>query len=161
METALTVVGGLLSLAGGILGYPLAEMIDDFQEWSIKNDLATARKMIDRYESKLVKATDDKTFTDNYYLTGSLYGLFAAQRITASAYNALHQANRRTHGLTEYSLERHEGVIDWDRTQASYNEIRAAIAYKRANYETKNTKPLSLVLVVVGSLLAIVGALAK
>ncbi|WLP53175.1 hypothetical protein [Agrobacterium fabrum] len=160
METTLTVIGSLIALAGGVLGYPLADMIDDFQEWSINHDLSTARKMIDKYEAKLEKATEDATFTDNYYLTGSLYGLFAAQRINASAYNALHQATRRSHGLQEYSLERHSGIIDWERTQSSYNEIKASIAYRRANFETRNTKPLSLILVVTGSLLAIAGALA-
>ncbi len=57
METALAVIGGLISLAGGILSYPLAEMVGDFQERAIKNDLATARKMIDQYESKLPRPT--------------------------------------------------------------------------------------------------------
>ena len=159
METTLTVIGGLMSLAGGVLGYPLAEMIYDFQRWSIENDLSNARKMIDKYEAKLQDATEGKSFTNNYYLTGSLYGLFAAQRINASAYNAIHQAHRRSHGLKEYSLELHPGIIDWDRTQTSYNEIKAAIVFRRENYEDRNTKPLSLILVVTGSLLAIVGAL--
>ncbi|QKJ91575.1 hypothetical protein [Agrobacterium pusense] len=160
METALTVIGSLMSLAGGVLGYPLAEMIYDFQHWSIKNDLSNARKMIDKYEAKLEDATEGKSFTNNYYLTGNLYGLFTTQRINASAYNAIHQAHR-SYGLKEYSLERHPGIIDWDRTQASYSEIKAAIVFRRENYEDRNTKPLSLILVVTGSLLAIAGAFAK
>lgn len=161
METTLTVIGGIIALAGGVLGYPLLEMIEDFQRWSIDNDESTILKSIDQYEAKLDRAMQGKTFTDNYYLTGSLFGLFAAQKVTASAYNKLHQANRRSHGLADYSLEEHPGIIDRARTQISFNEIRIAIRDRKENFEGRNTKPLSLALVVVGSLMAIGGALSK
>jgi hypothetical protein len=160
METTLTVLGGLMSLAGGVLGYPLADMLNDFQGWSIDNDQSTFFKAIEKHEMKLERATQGKTFTDNYYLMGSLFGLFAAQRVNASAYNKLHQAKRRSNGLAEYSLEKHPGIIDRARTQISCDEIRVAIKDRRENFEKRNTKPLSLILVVVGSLMAICGALA-
>ncbi|WP_333631531.1 hypothetical protein [Agrobacterium cavarae] len=159
METALIVVGSLISLAGGVLSYPLAEMIDDFQGWSTDHDQSTILKAIETYEMKLEKAMKGDTLLGNLHLTGSLFGLFAVQKINASAYNRLHQANRRRHGLVEYSLEAHPGIIDRSRVLISFDEIRAAIKERKENFEKRNTRVLSLALVVVGSLMTLGAAL--
>ena len=144
MRTLLTITSGILGFIAAIaLIFDWFDLITKFQLKRNALDWRHALKLIDKAETKLQRYIQGKQVKDNYSLIGALYGLFLIQRINTSIYDKIHQIQRRSLNLEEYTLQKVEGILSRDRVMASFSEIRFAILKRREENEQRDLRMIT------------------
>lgn len=104
--------------------------------------------MIEKSERQFDKHVYGYNLKGGYHMISALYGVFAAQRVNAALYDKLHQAQRRSFGLPERSLQEYQGILSRDRVIASFYDIHNAILQRRAHNEQRDLKVFTFWLLV-------------
>ena len=144
MRTLLTLTSGILGFIAAIaLMFDWFDLITKFQLKRNTLDWRHALKLIDKAETKLQNHLQGKQVKDNYSLIGALHGLFLVQRINTSIYDKIHQIQRRSMNLEDYTLQEVEGILSRDRVTASFSEIRYAILIRREENEQRDLRMIT------------------
>jgi len=145
VRTLLTITSGILGFVATIaLMFDWFDLISKFQLKRNILDWKHALKLIDKAETKFQKHLQGRQVKDNYSLIGALYGLFLIQRINTSLYDKIHQIQRRSLNLQDYTLQKVEGILSRERVTASFSEIRYAILKRREENEQRDLRTITV-----------------
>lgn len=160
MQAFLNIAAACFGLASGaICLYNWFDLINHIQLRRNELDRVAALKMIDKAEAHFEKHLNKPGGVGNYHMVSALYGVFFSQRLSALAYDRLHQATRRSHGLEDFSLQEYDGVLSKQRVAESYSHIASAIIWRQSNFEQRDLRPLSLKLLFAAFVTAIAATL--
>lgn len=141
MQTLLTITSGTLGfLSAIVMMFNWLDVLTKFQLKRNVLDWKHALRIIEKSERRFQSHFDGKQIKDNYSLIGALYGIFTVERVSISFYDKMHQVQRRSHNLQEYSLQEFEGVLSRVRVTESFREIQNAILRRRENNEQRDLR---------------------